>query len=201
MTPLLVSMPKPFVVCTVGLKGSGKSILSQAAAELGYQVISLGDVVKRELANTGVSPTEANVRSFSVEIRRRMGPAAVAILSDKLVRSDSSKVVFDGLRSLEEYNYFKQQYGDCVLIAIHASPRTRYMRLVSRGRSDDPKTLEEFRRRDEVELSFGIGSLLALADYHLVNEDVSEEEFKRSCLELLKKLCTQKAETPKVTPD
>lgn len=182
----------PFVVCTVGLKGSGKSVLSQAASELGYQVISLGDVVKKELSKLGVEPTDAALRSFSVEIRQKMGPAAVAMLSQRLVKTDSTKVMFDGLRSLEEYRYFKQQYGECVLIAVHASPKTRFERLVMRGRSDDPKTFEDFCRRDEVELSFGMGSLLALADHHLVNEDISEDEFKRRCLELLRRLCVQR---------
>lgn len=191
-------MPKPFVVCTVGLKGSGKSILSEAAAELGYQVISLGEVVKMELASRNIPPTEANVRSFSLEIRQKMGPAAVAILSDKLVKSDSSKVVFDGLRSLEEYEYFRRRYDECVLIAVHASPRTRYNRIMARRRPDDPKTFEDFRKHEEVELSFGIGSLLALADYHLVNEDVSREEFKERCLQLLKRLCSQKQQSPRL---
>jgi len=185
-------MPKALVVCTVGLKGSGKSVLNEAASELGYQVISLGEVVRRELASRQIQPTDANMRSFSIEIRQKMGSAAVAILSEKLVKDGFSKVMFDGLRSPDEYAYFKQRYGECVLIAVHASPKTRFERIAQRGKPDDPKTLEEFKKRDEVELSFGLGSLLALADYHLVNDGITQTEFKKLCLDLLRRLCADK---------
>jgi dephospho-CoA kinase len=55
-------------------------------------------------------------------------------------------------------------------VAVHASPRTRCERLISRGRSDDPKNWEEFVERDSRELSVGIGNVIALAEEMLVNE-------------------------------
>ncbi|PSN90031.1 hypothetical protein B9Q03_03375 [Candidatus Marsarchaeota G2 archaeon OSP_D] len=182
-------MPKTLVVCTAGLKGSGKSVLSEAAAELGYQVVSLGEVVRNELAKRVGKINHASMKAFSVEIRKKMGPAAVAALSAELVKEDTPKVVFDGLRSMDEYLFFKQKFGRCVLVAVHASPKTRFSRLTTRSKPDDPKTFEEFEQRDQVELALGLGSLMVLADYHLVNEGVSQTEFKKECINLLKTLC------------
>jgi dephospho-CoA kinase len=185
-------MSKPLVVCTAGLKGSGKSLLSEVASGLGYHVVSLGDVVRAELMKNHREVSDSEIRSFSVEIRCRMGPAAVAALSVELVRPEWSKVMFDGLRSIDEYRFYKQRYGECVLIAVHASPRTRFNRLRMRARADDPKTLQEFEQRDDAELALGIGSLMVLADYHLVNDGVSQSEFKDACSGLLGALCAKK---------
>ncbi|MEM0321351.1 MAG: AAA family ATPase [Thermoprotei archaeon] len=189
-------MSKPLVVCTAGLKGSGKSVLSEAAGELGYQVVSLGEVMRRELAKRMGDVTHANMKSFTVEIRREMGSAAVAILSAAQVNPDAQKVVFDGLRSMDEYLFFKERFGRCVLIAVHASPKTRFKRLTERSKPDDPKTLEEFEQRDQTELALGLGNLMVLADYHLVNEGLSHAEFKKECLDLLKALCNANTVEP-----
>ncbi len=60
-------------------------------------------------------------------------------------------------------------------MAIHASPKTRFQRLLSRGRSDDPKTWETFYERDNRELNVGLGHVIALADTVVVNESTIGE--------------------------
>jgi dephospho-CoA kinase len=62
-----------------------------------------------------------------------------------------------------------------VVVAVHASPKTRYERLAARGRSDDPKSWEEFADRDARELGVGIGDVIALAQEMLINEASFEE--------------------------
>ena len=61
------------------------------------------------------------------------------------------------------------------IVAVHSSPETRYERLVARGRSDDPKSWEEFADRDARELGVGIGDVIALAQEMLVNETSFED--------------------------
>ncbi|MCX8170078.1 MAG: hypothetical protein N3D72_03195, partial [Candidatus Methanomethyliaceae archaeon] len=74
----------------------------------------------------------------------------------------------------EELDFFKMKAKVC-LIAIHSSPSTRFKRLIKRGRSDDPKNLEEFITRDMREIKIGIGSVIALADVMFINEGTIEE--------------------------
>jgi dephospho-CoA kinase len=59
------------------------------------------------------------------------------------------------------------------------------MRLIGRGRGDDPVTFSHFLMRDIRELRFGLADLLARADYILVNEDKSIEELQREISKLL----------------
>jgi dephospho-CoA kinase len=78
--------------------------------------------------------------------------------------------IVDGIRSLAEIEAFKNTF-EVVLVAVHASPLSRFKRLTKRGRSDDPDTWEEFRERDRRELGFGIGDAIAMADIMIVNDD------------------------------
>jgi dephospho-CoA kinase len=167
------------------MHGSGKSVMSYAAQTLGFHAVSMGDIVREELARRGLKSTNENIRDLSIRIRKEMGPAAVAVLSFKTVDQQHSKVLFDGLRSLDEYYYFKANFEHCVLISIHASPKTRYERWIARKRIDDPIDFDDFLERDKVELGFGLGSLMVMADYHLVNEQLSLEKFRQKCIRLL----------------
>ena len=47
--------------------------------------------------------------------------------------------------------------------------------MAARGRSDDPKSWEEFADRDARELGVGIGDVIALAQEMLINEASFEE--------------------------
>lgn len=90
------------------------------------------------------------------------------------------------MRSLAEVEEFRK-HGRVVIIAVHASPETRFKRLLKRGRPGDPGSYKEFAERDRTELEFGIGNVIALADYMIVNES-SIEEAKAKALELLRML-------------
>jgi dephospho-CoA kinase len=80
-------------------------------------------------------------------------------------------VVIDGSRSLSELEAFRGSLGRGVrLVAIHTSPDERFRRLRLRERSDAPRDREEFDCRDQRELGWGLGSLIAMADTMLVNE-------------------------------
>lgn len=78
---------------------------------------------------------------------------------------------------------FKERCRDFYLVAIWASPLERRRRLIRRGRFD----LEELEKRDERELSWGLGDSIALADFMIVNGG-SLEEFKEEVSNLLDSL-------------
>jgi dephospho-CoA kinase len=86
----------------------------------------------------------------------------------------SSTIAIEGIRSLRELEEIKSRF-EATTIAIHASPNSRFQRLLSRNRSDDPKTWEVFYERDNRELDVGLGQVIALADMILVNEGTITE--------------------------
>jgi dephospho-CoA kinase len=161
---------KKRVIAISGMPGAGKGIASEAARQLGFDILVLGDVIREETERRGLEPTPKNVGAVMLEVRAKDGPAVVAKrLLPKIENCRSPNVVIEGVRSLHELAELRKVY-DVVTVALHASPKTRFNRLLSRNRSDDPKNWETFHERDVRELDVGLGQVMALADIVLVNE-------------------------------
>jgi dephospho-CoA kinase len=83
--------------------------------------------------------------------------------------------------------YTFEEAFDVYVVAVHASPETRYNRLKNRGRSDDPTNRQVFRERDHRELSFGMGDAIAMSNYIITNEN-GVDNLERSLETMLGKL-------------
>lgn len=160
------------VVGLVGMPGSGKSVVVETAQKVGYEVVVMGDVIREETRKRGLALNPKNIGAVMLDLRKKSGKGVIAEKCiQRIERAESSKVVIDGLRSLHEADVFKQHFPSFTLIAVHASPETRFSRLNRRGRSDDPDGWEIFRERDMRELSVGLGNGIAMAEFIIINED------------------------------
>ncbi len=174
------------LILVAGMPGSGKSLISQVARDMGIQVFTMGDVIRQEVKRRGMEPTPANLNLVARELRRMYGPRVVAErILEEIKKSSCDMILIDGVRSLDEVEVFRSYVPSVVIVAVHASPRTRFERLRARGRAGDPRTWEEFTARDMMELGFGLGSVIALADYMFVNEGIDVEEARRLARKLL----------------
>ena len=181
---------KKKLIVIVGMPGSGKAMASRVARDLGYPVLVCGDVIREEAKKRGLPPTPENIGILMLKIREEEGRAIVASrLIPRIQAQDSYVVVVEGARNIEEIDELRKHY-DVRTLAIHASPSTRFSRLKSRGRSDDPKNWKDFIIRDQREINVGIGRLIATADRMIVNEG-SVQEFKYSVNKLLKGMCSE----------
>ena len=169
------SMTKVKVIAIAGMPGAGKGIVSKTASSRGTPVLVCGDVVREETAKRGLEPSPENMGKIMLEIRREEGPAVVAErLIPKIESSAARLVIVEGVRSMAEVEALRRKHST-VIVAVHASPKTRYDRLIARGRSDDSKSWEEFVERDARELGVGIGNVIALAQEMLINESSVED--------------------------
>ena len=158
------------------MPGAGKTLASEFAAQLGYSVIVMGDVIRALTLEMNLKPTPENVGRVMLKIREEDGPAAVAERCIRLIKKMSSNVIIiEGIRSLDEVRAFKKSFPNFTLLALHASQQTRFDRLNRRNRSDDSRLWEVFAERDSRELNVGIGSAIASADYMIVNEGAVAE--------------------------
>ncbi len=164
-----------------GMPGAGKEEVIQAIIPLGYEVLRMGDIVREMAKERGIEPDR--IGEFANAQRKEHGPYIWAERTAEKIK-DPEKTVIDGVRSLEEVEIFRKK-GGVTIIAVHASPRTRYERLKRRGRGDESDSLEKMVERDMRELSWGVGKVIAMADIMIVNEGTIEglrERVRRAVL-------------------
>ena len=160
------------VVSIVGMAGSGKSEAARLFQENGFTTVRFGDMTDEEVKKRGLELNEENERHIRELLRREHGMAAYARLN--LSRIDSalkhSDVVIDGLYSWEEHTFLKTHYAeDFYVVAVWASPRTRYSRLTNRLSRKLPP--EEAASRDRAEIEhINKGGPIAMADFTVINE-------------------------------
>jgi dephospho-CoA kinase len=164
--------PEKLVVAVAGMPGSGKSLAVKAARERGYDIVVMGDVVREEARKRGLDPNPENIGRIMLDLRQKEGESIIAKRCiPRIENAEKQKVFVDGIRSLSEVEEFKKHFPKFSLIAVHASPQTRFKRLYSRRRSDDAADWKVFQERDTRELGVGLGNAIAMAEYLVVNEE------------------------------
>ncbi len=173
------------VIGTVGLPGSGKGEFATVARELGVPVVTMGDVIRAECRNRGLDPADHH-GEIAQKLREEDGPLAIAERSIPMIRDaldDSDTVLVDGLRSGDELDRFRDEFGDdFTLVAIEAPFEERAERIETRGRDNTAE--ETLRDRDERELGFGMGEAMDRADVRIEN-DGTLEAFREQVREVL----------------
>jgi len=170
------------------MPGAGKGVFRRAVQKLDYPFVVMGDEVREEVKRRNLKPTPENMGKTMLSLRETEGPATIAKRCIPKIESQNHKIaLIDGIRSLVEVQEFKKHFPDFMLVVIHASPKTRYKRLFRRRRSDDPTDWETFMERDLRELEIGMGSVIAVADYMIVNEG-SIMQLKQKTLRFLNRM-------------
>jgi len=153
------------------MPGSGKGIAAGVARSLGFQVIRMGDVIREEAQRR-----DSNIGETAVQLREEYGKFIVAERCVQKIQAISKDenipefFIIEGIRSPFEVEFFRKNFPDFKVLSINSSPESRFRRLLKRNRADDSTIKSEFLKRDEREIKFGIGEVIATADYTVVNE-------------------------------
>lgn len=153
-----------------GLPGSGKSLVSEIATEKGAIIVSMGDIVREEAQKRGESSKETakNLRAEHGEyIVSELTIQKIKKLQDEGVENP---IMVEGIRSHHEVEMFKENFDNFIILSIFANPQLRFERLKIRQREDDSQDYEGFKKRDDTELGFGIGTVISLSDKMIINE-------------------------------
>jgi dephospho-CoA kinase len=166
------------------MPGSGKEEFVSVARDEGLFVVRMGDVVRSFVKNRNLELTSEIVGKIANKEREQLGLGIWAQRTLPLVEGEI--VIIDGIRGDAEIEVFNEALGDdLILVGVSASPKTRFERIKSRGRSDATMTWEEFLRRDDREIGWGIENAIALCEYIITNEGTLEE-FREKIRSLLK---------------
>ena len=87
----------------------------------------MGDVVRQETTKRGLELTPQNVGKVMLQLRAEGGNYVIAQKCiPKIEEQTSRKVLVDGLRSQFEADIFKENFTKFNVVAVHASPQTRF---------------------------------------------------------------------------
>jgi len=178
------------IIAFTGMPASGKSEAVQLAKDKGIPVIRMGDMVWEETKRQGKPLDDKNVGDVANSMREKYGMDIWAKRTVEKIHSlkKSSLLVIDGVRNMEEIEYFKKELGmDFLVIAIDAPDALRRKRAILRGRTDDSKNLKDLEERDKREIRWGLQKVIANADIVIPNNG-SLEDFKKQVLTVFKKL-------------
>ena len=156
------------ILIVTGMPGAGKEELLNVARSMDIPFLRMGDVVREFHANSGAAEEGLSVGQVANREREIHGKDIWAKRAIEKMYGDI--FLIDGCRSMDEVRSYRRLSDDVLIIGVHAPRSVRYDRLVKRGRDDAPKDLEEFDERDERELGWGLGNVIALSDILIVND-------------------------------
>ena len=139
------------VIGISGLPGSGKNLISTKASEKGFIVVNMGDCVREESLKRN-----EDSRVTAVKLREEYGKYVVANLT------------------IQKIKELTRNIDDFKILSVFSSPQIRFERLKLRKRKDDSLDYKIFEKRDNDELDFGIGTVIATSDFLIINESSIE---------------------------
>ncbi|DAC72016.1 MAG TPA: dephospho-CoA kinase [Thermoplasmata archaeon] len=178
------------MIAFTGMPASGKSEAVNLAKEKGIPVIRMGDMVWEETKRQGKPLDDKNVGNIANCMRKKQGMDIWAKRTFEKIHSlkKSPLLVIDGVRNMEEIDFFKEKLGiDFLVIAIIANDLVRRKRTLARGRTDDSKDLKDLEERDRREIRWGLQKVIADADIVIPNNG-SLDELKAQVLIVLGQL-------------
>jgi dephospho-CoA kinase len=176
------------VIVMLGMPLSGKTTHAKVLQkEMDIQLYETGTFVYKEVEERGMEAIPENVKMVAGECKAKSDSYFTEKAIDYVLETSSeAKVIFiSGVKALSEVNFLKEKMGEenVLLVSFHASVDTRHARLLNVDRqtaSTGGKGVEDlamsndksrFNIRDTKELGYGLGKLMALADFVVNTED------------------------------
>ena len=163
----------------IGIIGSIRSGKDEAgeyiASKLGVPIYQISSPLKQICAETGVEPTRENLVALGTRLAKERGDG---YLAEYILEHMPDFAVITGMRQLGQIAVLKSS-SKLTLVAIDATPETRFERGQIDKKNGEATTLEEFIARELAENSppnaQRLFECMKLADYHVENEGSIEE--------------------------
>jgi dephospho-CoA kinase len=177
-----------------GRNASGKGTVASFLMKSSFVYHSLSDTLRDELKNRDLEESRENLIKIGNNLRDEGGPGILADLMVPNLNSLENHIV-DSIRNPIEVNSLRREYPNhkFILIAVDASPETRYERLKQRNRFGDSSSWEQFLAQEKLEESSTdpnkqqLLSTIKKADFYIDNSGTILE-LENSIAEIIDKL-------------
>lgn len=179
------------IYCITGYPACGKSLAKRVAEQHGWKVTEMGDLVRDEAASRSSVPVEYNdegeivvhdgetqsasevLREFATSLRESEGADVFARLTEARFQEwDADKILLNGLRSIDEFEYFTESSAsDFLLVYIH-TPFTKRLELIRQREREGEGEMDAqslYERDSYEERSWGLDELVDEADRVILN--------------------------------
>lgn len=151
---------------------SGKEVAKKyIETKYGASSFKFSTILRNILNSIDVDQNRNNIMALSTFLRQQYGEDILAkAIAKSVSESNEELIVVDGIRRMADIEYLKRVPG-FVLIAIDASPESRYARSVTRNENpgDDVKTYEEFLADHVKETENTIPEVMSNSNYQIDN--------------------------------
>ena len=121
---------------------------------MGCPTFTMSHAVRLEAKQKQIKLDKESMREFATEIREKNGRGVVAELCiphlKKLLEKEDL-IVVDGVRSPEEPEIFKREFGDDFVLMCAWAPFNLRVKRLGRNRDDEVSNAEELKKRDRKE--------------------------------------------------
>lgn len=160
------------VIGLTGLSGSGKSEIANYLEEKNtFGIIRLGTYMRKLYKDDNY---DGDVETYAEHFR--FSTVAKFILDDiNRMQNEGKIIIVDSLRTIADYNFFKEYTTNFKLIMVLADREQRIKRLSNRRRTGDSNDALKLQGHDYWEMSFGIDKLMVLVDKFVLNNRSIQE--------------------------
>lgn len=170
------------IIGLTGSMGAGKGEVVKILEKLGFQYITLSQMVREEARNRGIEEEREKLMEVGNSMRQAEGNGVLGKRAlQKIQESEHELWVVDGIRNPAEIDELRKS-SDVHIIALEANRELLVERILKRGRPSDAKTPEEIIFKIEREWGKGepeggqqMEKCVAKADHTIVNEGTLEE--------------------------
>lgn len=180
----------PPIIGVSGTNGAGKDYLATLLHErVGYQSVSISDILRAELTDQGKPHTRENLSALSKQIRDADGDGGM--VRRVFAKYGHNKLCITSVRTPGEAREIQQAGG--TMVWVDADPHVRYARIVggARGRVDDQLPFEEFEAQQRAEMTpsaqgggLHMAAVRDIADMFIDNNFASLDEYRAHLIEL-----------------
>ena len=179
------------ILAVVGMPATGKSeVIKSLKDDFNFFHLYYGDITFDELKRRNLEVNEVNERFVREDLRKDgdMGIYSKLLLPkiEKAIEEGHKNILLESMYNIYEYEVIQERFGKSFkVLAIHSDENIRIQRLNTR--KERKLTREELHSRQIAEAkNLGKGTVISLADYHLVNNGNNMETFKNELVTLLK---------------
>ena len=182
--------PLPPIIGVSGTNGAGKDYLATLLHErVGYQSVSLSDILREELTAQGKPHTRENLSALSKQIRDVMGGGGM--VRKVFAKYGQDKLCITSIRTPGEAREIQQAGG--IIVWVDADPQIRYARIMdgARGRVTDTLSFEEFQEQQRAEMTTSqqggglhMAAVRDIADISIDNNFSSLDEYAAHAIKL-----------------